>query len=144
MSQLIGFQCDYLDRMTWGSFYLEPLAVIFSLTYALLMWSCVVVPLVPQFPDSDMTNLYRVCAFFVALLLFSFRNATTHIRASLGAASGFVTVLIIWCIINFWDSESSDSERDGLIDILPEDEPHTTWRAGLSLRFWREGIAAIR
>jgi len=98
--------CDYLDSMTWGDFHLEPLAVLFSLTYALLMWS--------------------VCVFFVALLLFSFQNATTHIRVWVGAASGIVTILIIWCIINSWDSDSGDSERDGVIDILPEDESHAT------------------
>jgi len=39
--------------MTWRHFYVEPLAVLFSLTYALLMWSCVVASLVPPFPDSD-------------------------------------------------------------------------------------------
>ena len=38
-SFLIGFQCEYLDSMTKPFFYLEPLAIIFSLTYALLMWS---------------------------------------------------------------------------------------------------------
>ena len=42
-SFLIGFQCEYLNGMTkpffYLDFYLEPLAIIFSLTYALLMWS---------------------------------------------------------------------------------------------------------
>ena len=52
-SFLIGFQCEYLNGMTKPFFYLEPLAIIFSLTYALLMWSCVVTSLVPRSPDSD-------------------------------------------------------------------------------------------
>jgi len=99
--------CDYLDSMTWRHFYLEPLAVLFSLTYALLMWS--------------------VCVFFVALLLFSFQDATTHIRTCVGAASGIVTILIIWCIINCWDSDSGKSEKNGVIDIpSEEDELHPT------------------
>ncbi|KAH9993802.1 hypothetical protein BJV77DRAFT_944049, partial [Russula vinacea] len=45
--------CDYLHNMLSDIFYLEPLAIIFSLTYALLMWSCVVKFLVSRSPDND-------------------------------------------------------------------------------------------
>jgi uncharacterized membrane protein len=38
---LIGLKWKYLYGMKKPYFYLEPLAVVFSLTYALLMWSCV-------------------------------------------------------------------------------------------------------
>lgn len=92
------------------------------------MWSCVVASLVPSFPDSDdklICPLPSVCVFFVALLLFSFQNATTHIRASVAATAGFVTILILWCIISCWESDSGDSERDEIVDILPDDESHT-------------------
>jgi predicted tellurium resistance membrane protein TerC len=113
--------------MTWRHFYLEPLAVLFSLTYALLMWSCVIASLVPPFPVVTITNLLSVCVFFVALLLFSLQDATTHIRTCVGAASGIVTILIIWCIINCWDSDSGKSEKNGVIDIpSEEDELHPT------------------
>jgi hypothetical protein len=71
-----------------------------------------------------MTDLHSVCVFFVALLLFAFQNATTAIRASVGVASGIVTILITWCIVNSWDSSISDSERDELRDIISEDERH--------------------
>jgi hypothetical protein len=108
--------------MTWRHFYLEPLAVLFGLTYALLMWSCVVASLVSRFQIVTITNLPSVCVFFVALLLFSFEKATAHIQACVGAASGIVTILITWCIINSWESGSGDSERDEVIDILSEDE----------------------
>ena len=110
--------------MTWRYFYLEPLAVLFSLTYALLMWSCVV-SFFHHFQMVTIINLSSVCVFFVALLLFSLQNATAHIRAWVGAASGVVTILITWCIINSWDSDSCDSERDELIDIISEDGSHT-------------------
>jgi len=95
---------EYLDSMTKPLFYLEPLAIVFSLTFALLMWS--------------------VCMFFVALLIFCFQNETKSIRISVGVASGIVVVLIIWCIVNCWDSSLGDSERDELRDILSEDEKH--------------------
>ena len=76
-----------------------------------------------RFQIVTMTNLIRVCVFFVALLLFSFQNATTHVRAWVGAASGVVGILIAWCIINFWESDSGGSERDEVIDIISEGTP---------------------
>ena len=39
---LIRFQWYYLDGMKWPVVGLEPLAIVFSLTYALLMWSYVI------------------------------------------------------------------------------------------------------
>ena len=63
-----------------------------------------------------MTNLFSVCAFFVALLLFSFQKMKKAICISVGIAGGVVTVLIFWCIINSWDSGNEDSENDELID----------------------------
>jgi predicted tellurium resistance membrane protein TerC len=111
--------------MTWRHFYLEPLAVLFSLTYALLMWSCVIASLFHRFQIVTITNLFSVCMFFLALLLFSFQNATTHIRAWVGTASGIVTILVACCIINSWESDSGDSERDEVIDIISEDGSHT-------------------
>jgi hypothetical protein len=59
-----------------------------------------------------MTDFLRVCGFFIALLLFSFQNTTTEIRVFVGAASGSVTIFIIWCIVNSWDSGFGDSEKD--------------------------------
>jgi hypothetical protein len=64
--------------------------------------------------------------FFVALLLFSFQNETIGIRITVGLASGAVVILIIWCIVNCWDSSIGDSERDELIVILPEGERKVT------------------
>jgi hypothetical protein len=40
-SELIRFQWNYLYGMHWPVVGLEPLAITFSLTYALLMWSYV-------------------------------------------------------------------------------------------------------
>ena len=42
-SELICFQCYYLHGMKWPFVGLEPLAIVFSLTYALLMWSYVLI-----------------------------------------------------------------------------------------------------
>ena len=100
--------------MTNRFFYLEPLAIVFSLTYAQLMWSCVVAFWFPVLPIVTMTDFLRVCGFFVAVLLFSFQNVTAEIRVFVGAASGLVTVLVIFCIVYSWDSGIDNSEMDEL------------------------------
>ncbi|KAH9958307.1 hypothetical protein BC827DRAFT_1220437 [Russula dissimulans] len=79
---------DYLSGMKKPVVHLEPLAIIFSLTYALLMWS--------------------VCLFFVALLLFSFQNTKRKIQISVGAVAAAITALIFWSIWNSWDSGDRD------------------------------------
>jgi hypothetical protein len=45
-SELIRFQWHYLHGMQWPTVGLEPLAIVFSLTYALLMWSYVICVLI--------------------------------------------------------------------------------------------------
>ncbi|KAN0140922.1 hypothetical protein V8E53_001366, partial [Lactarius tabidus] len=84
----------YLHGMNWNwcQFGLEPLAIVFSLTYALLMWSA--------------------WGFFIALLIFSFQNMPRTILISVGTAAGIVTFLIVWCIINTWDSGEQQDEPD--------------------------------
>ncbi|KAN0140932.1 hypothetical protein V8E53_001376 [Lactarius tabidus] len=84
----------YLNGMNWiwCQVGLEPLAIVFSLTYALLMWSA--------------------WGFFVALLIFSFQNMSRTIWISVGTAAGIVAFLIVWCIINTWDSEEREDEPD--------------------------------
>jgi len=89
----------YLNDMKKRVFHLEPLAIIFSLTYALLMWS--------------------VCIFFVALLLFSLQNMTRKIWISVGTAAAFITALVLWSIWNSWDSGDEDLE-DELTDSFPD------------------------
>ncbi|KAH9071193.1 hypothetical protein EDB83DRAFT_321597 [Lactarius deliciosus] len=82
----------YLHGMRKRWFGLEPLAIIFSLTYALLMWS--------------------VWGFFVALLIFSFQNTSMRIWIPMGTAAVTITALIGWCIGNTWqwDPEEQDEE----------------------------------
>ncbi|KAI0263350.1 hypothetical protein BC834DRAFT_309446 [Gloeopeniophorella convolvens] len=93
---------EYLTKKHSRRFGLEPLAIIFSLTYALLMWS--------------------VWMFFVSLLLFSFQNTTMAIRIALSIAAGIVTIFIIWCILNSWDT--GEREEEALI-LSNEHEPIT-------------------
>lgn len=77
-----------------------------------------------------MSNLLSTWVFFIAVLLLSFQDTTTEIRVLIGAAAGFVAALIIWCIVNSWDSGKEDSREDELID---ENDPNITREARLRL-----------
>ncbi|KAI0293521.1 hypothetical protein BC826DRAFT_374000 [Russula brevipes] len=90
-TQDTGTVWKYLDSMKKRYFYLEPLAVLFSLTYALLMWSA--------------------CSFFTALLLLSFWRAKMRIWIPVAASAVLVIILILWCITNSWDSSEEKSEE---------------------------------
>ncbi|KAH9020473.1 hypothetical protein EDB85DRAFT_522627 [Lactarius pseudohatsudake] len=90
----------YLYGMSWPVVGLEPLAIIFSLTYALLMWSA--------------------WGFFVALLIFSFQDTSMRIWIPVGTAAGVIAILIIWVIGNTWDPKEQEEEY---IDMLYEPEP---------------------
>ncbi|KAH8989164.1 hypothetical protein EDB86DRAFT_3104520 [Lactarius hatsudake] len=93
--------CYYLRGMKKHWFGLEPLAIVFSLTYALLMWSA--------------------WGFFVALLIFSFQNTSRKIWIPVGTAAGVVTFFIVWCIGNTWDPKE---EEEDPTDWLNDSESH--------------------
>ena len=57
-------------------------------------------------------RLNSAWGFFIALLMFSFQNMPRTIYLSVGTAAAIVTVLIVWCIINTWDSEEREEEPD--------------------------------
>ncbi|KAI9458574.1 hypothetical protein BJY52DRAFT_411830 [Lactarius psammicola] len=68
----------YLYQITHRTFGLEPMAVVFSLPWALLMWSMV--------------------TFFVALLLFCFGTSNAPTRMFVAVTSVAVAILVGWCI----------------------------------------------
>jgi hypothetical protein len=85
----------YLYQNSHRSFGLEPMAIILSLPWALLMWSMVI--------------------FFIALLLFCFKISNLATRISVTIMTVLMAVLIIWCIRTAWEStEGEDVWRDSL------------------------------
>ncbi len=102
--------------MEWRCAGLEPLAIIFSLTYALLMWSYVILVLLSLALVFMLIDLYSAWGFFVALSIFTFQNTTTTIQISVGTAAGIVSILICWCIGNTWDPGEDEEE--------PVEEPY--------------------
>ncbi|KAH9023863.1 hypothetical protein EDB84DRAFT_1580353 [Lactarius hengduanensis] len=98
----------YLHGMKKPWFGLEPLAIVFSLTYALLMWSA--------------------WGFFVALLIFSFQDTSMRIWIPVGSAAGIITALIVWCIGNTWDpKEREENPIDWLNEPHAESQENGTW-----------------
>jgi len=74
----------YLYQNCHRTFGLEPMAIILSLPYALLMWSMVI--------------------FFIALLLLCFTISNTSTRSFVTVMSTLVVALIMWCIRTAWES----------------------------------------
>jgi hypothetical protein len=106
--------------MVWPVVGLEPLAIVFSLTYALLMWSYVISRISSKALCLVLIRLNSAWGFFVALLIFSFQNTSRKIWITVGTAAGIVAILIIWCIQNTWDQEE---EEERPIDWPYEPEP---------------------
>jgi len=74
----------YLYQNTHRLFGLEPMAIIFSLPWALLMWA--------------------MLTFSIALLLFCFTISNPSTRIFVAITSVMVAALIGWCIRNAWES----------------------------------------
>jgi len=87
----------YLYQSTHPKFGLEPIAIIFSLPWALLMWAMV--------------------TFFIAVLLFSFCYSNTSTRISVAVASVMFSVLTAWCVRRAW--ESSDGREVWSHNLIP-------------------------
>ncbi|VDC05706.1 unnamed protein product [Peniophora sp. CBMAI 1063] len=72
--------CRYLERHTSVIFDLEPMAIIYSLPYALLLWG--------------------VGFFLAALLSFTFDSTDKATRVVVGAGAVLVTGLLLWSILS--------------------------------------------
>ncbi|KAF8474432.1 hypothetical protein DFH94DRAFT_855629 [Russula ochroleuca] len=85
-----GGASTYLYQNSHRIFGLEPMAIIFSLPWALLMWSIVI--------------------FFIALLLFCFSISNILSRIFIAIVSVLVITLIIWSIRTAWDSAEHNDD----------------------------------
>ncbi|KAH8982875.1 hypothetical protein EDB92DRAFT_2040114, partial [Lactarius akahatsu] len=79
----------YLIQYTHQRFGLEPMAILYSLPWALLMWAMVM--------------------FFIALLLVFFRSSNSSMQIFAAATSAMVAVPIWWCVL--WSWRSGDSGK---------------------------------
>ncbi|KAH9985510.1 hypothetical protein BJV77DRAFT_113135 [Russula vinacea] len=80
----------YLFHSSHRIFGLEPMAIIFSLPWALLMWSMVI--------------------FFIALLLFCFSISNAPTRIFVAIMSVLMAALIGWGVWTAWESEEDEDE----------------------------------
>ncbi|KAI9438687.1 hypothetical protein H4582DRAFT_190615 [Lactarius indigo] len=86
----------YLTDYTHPRFGLEPMAILYSLPWALLMWAMVM--------------------FFIALLLVFFRSSNSSMQIFAAVTSALVAVPIWWCVL--WSWRSGDSGKQWF-DSLP-------------------------
>ncbi|KAJ7134863.1 hypothetical protein C8R44DRAFT_436792 [Mycena epipterygia] len=76
-----------VGRRSSKRFGLELLAVIFSLPYALLVWSMIM--------------------FFVAFMATCMRVQDTVAWSTIGSAAAIMTALVLWCIWDAWDMQET-------------------------------------
>jgi hypothetical protein len=106
-------QMSYLDGMCGEMFGLELVAIIFSLPWALLMWSYVI----SSFENFTFTGIYsiapprpnRLVTFSVALLLFGFVISNNWTRIIVAVTSAPLVSLTVVCIRTIWET-SDDGE----------------------------------
>ncbi|KAI0064322.1 hypothetical protein BV25DRAFT_1990069 [Artomyces pyxidatus] len=79
-----GRAAEYMMTNTRPFFGLEPLAIIFSVPYALLMWA--------------------MLTFLIAILLLCFQDTVLATRIPVGVASCAVAWFVFWAILHAWDS----------------------------------------
>jgi len=82
---------------------LEILAVMFSLPYALLMWSMV--------------------AFLVAFLFLCFEDSDIMTISLIGPLGGVITILVVWCVWTSWEKHPvSDAQPSEKLLSFEEDD----------------------
>ncbi|VDC00131.1 unnamed protein product [Peniophora sp. CBMAI 1063] len=77
----------FMNRLETRLFHYEPLAILYSLPYALLMWA--------------------MLSFLISILIFTFRNTDIVTQITVAASSVAVSCLIAWCIVTFWEPSES-------------------------------------
>ncbi|KAH9973819.1 hypothetical protein BGW80DRAFT_1306591 [Lactifluus volemus] len=91
---------SYLTQSTriGRCFGLEPLAIVFSLPWALLMWS--------------------VVTFFISLLLFCFYNSNMSTRIVVAVSSVLMTPPVIVCIVISWRTSDDGAPQHNRFTVL--------------------------
>jgi len=97
-------QSEYFHRNSRRFFGLGPMAIVFSLPWALLMWSCVIscIPCRP-FSYGLLTPPDRMVTFFIALFLYCFSIPTKRTFISIVSSSVIVVVFVAGCICTTWE-----------------------------------------
>ncbi len=110
-------QSAYLYQNSHKIFGLEPLAIIFSLPWALLMWSYAFSYLPKRCSISRNPLLSgRTVIFSVAMLLFCFTISNTSTRIASATMSAVIVALVAWYTRTAW--ESGDGRGVGQDSLL--------------------------
>ena len=99
-------QATYLSQSSQRIFGLEAMAIIFSLPWALLLWSYVIFTQAITFISSteSFRSPDRMVTFSVALLLFGFVVSNIWTQLFVGLTSFPLLAFTLWCIWMCWDS----------------------------------------
>ncbi|KZV67867.1 hypothetical protein PENSPDRAFT_38700 [Peniophora sp. CONT] len=77
----------YMAQQDRPYFHHEPLAILYSLPYALLMWA--------------------MLSFLASVMIFTLLKTDIATQSTIAAVSVVVSCLIVWCAVAAWDREAS-------------------------------------
>lgn len=83
----------YMQAQESRWFYHEPLAILYSLPYALLMWA--------------------MLSFLIGIMIFTLKNTDVATQTTVAVVSFVVSCLILWCAIAAWDMTQAKRELLG-------------------------------
>jgi hypothetical protein len=107
-------QWNYLSQTSRMYFGLELMAIVFSLPWALLMWSCVIC-YIPTFLLWNHVTPDRMLMFYIALFLYCWSISTHGSHIVILSVSGVLFVFLWACVWTIWESSDKwEVWRDGL------------------------------
>ena len=97
-------QWDYLFRTSRTYFGLELMAIVFSLPWALLMWSCVIASsrAFPPFFYGITDTPDRMLTFYAALFCYCWSIPKHESRITIVSVSGVLFPFFLACILTIW------------------------------------------
>jgi hypothetical protein len=114
-------QSTYLSQSSRRIFGLEAMAIIFSLPWALLLWSYVIsflkLLLSPHLRNPS-TPPDRMVTFSVALLLFCFVISNLWTQLFVALTSFPLLAFTLWCLWICWDSSSDEGTVPARLEFL--------------------------
>src|SRR5579863_2038187 len=99
-------QWDYLFQTSRTYFGLELMAIVFSLPWALLMWSCVIISCTPPLFYGITDTPDRMLMFYTALFCYCWSIPKHESRTVIASVSGVLFAFFLACVWTIWESSN--------------------------------------
>ncbi|KAI0035427.1 hypothetical protein K488DRAFT_43208, partial [Vararia minispora EC-137] len=112
-----GEAVEYMDQLVTIWFGYEPLAILYSLPYALLMWA--------------------MASFLAAILIFTLSSGEIATQITVATVFFVVTCLICWCTLQIWDKTMTLRELlEHIVKLARRGRPNGARAHGRKAKKW--------